>query len=340
MVWDMRRRYYCTNLGGCKYARDYVYSSAYFKKHAVCCGEQNDGCKKALKAESAQNYQQRIAPGMVLLLALSGIFAGGGYWYLHPRQVVGVTFEQQQSRVTQGSAQTVTLTISRSTDLDQAEVVKFQTEDGTAKSNQDYLPKHGELSFRAGEKNKPITVQILANGKSAAKSFLVTLNNVVGIPQHSVTIEPPKLDQESLSKADGLVRVISNLAMDLADLYLRGKHLNRMLNSSEVQPAMKAQFRAALSGVEENRERAAKRYTQTLKDLTQINAEAVAAGFKAWDAHLDGLDMQQQRKATDIAVRHYQEVLQGNPPQPDIWAMQLSKAIPSNEKASVGVQLL
>jgi hypothetical protein len=347
-TWGVRKRYYCVNVCHCKYARapDYAYSDADYRRTALCQGAAQDGCGATLIAGDSQDLRWRWLGMLILSLLAIGLPLPFALQYVNPPQLNGIDFINKSSQVSQGGKngqsadRDITLTILRTGATDHAATVRYKTEDGTAKADQEYKSKKGALEFKPGEKSKSLIVQILANTQDTEKSFLVTLTNVKDLPQHSITITPVKPDPDAISKADALVRVSSNLAMDIADLYLRSKHLHRLLNSDALLPETRPEFTASLRSVDDNMEKASQRYLKILQDMVLLERGSVAIGFNNWDAHLDQKDMQQQKKATRIARQHYTELLQGGVPQTDLWAMQLSKVVPAPVKAGAGLQAL
>jgi hypothetical protein len=69
-------------------------------------------------------------------------------------------------------------TVTRSGDLSRASSVHFHTEDGSAKTPQDFVAiRHGVLNFGIGAATKRITVRVRGDGERApAESFFVVLN--------------------------------------------------------------------------------------------------------------------------------------------------------------------
>lgn len=325
MTIGVRPRYYCTNASACTHARaNRVFDQATFSAHGRCIGSGTDGCGGTLVAGDPLDQRGRIFFTLMTLIALT--------WYLipllFPAPLSGVTFIGADTRVTQGNAQTLQVMIERSTDLAHGCKVTYRTTEGSAKAQQDFAPASGKVEFAPGEKRKAIEIRILAGNAENAKNFFLELSNVRDTPHHSITLEPPKGDPAIVAKAGVLVRGASNLAMDIADLYLRIEHGNLILASGKLGIANKKLIREALDEQEARLNQATQRYVQMLNDLSQLDPVNVRISFEQLQDILHKKAMDQQAKVTEVAQKHHDDLRKGQVPRPDFWALQLSRAIP------------
>lgn len=342
MPLGLHRRYYCVNTAaGCRYAlADHVYTQADYRRDPHCRGLQGDGCGAALFDGGFQRLPWRAIAWGTLGLAAVAAATAVSLRLLFPSPLTGIAFAAAGSSVVEGQTG-IAIVLQRSgTAAKGSAAVRYRTEDGTARAGQDYVAQQGVLNFADGETTLRLEVPLLPGriDHDAKKSFSVSLSNVEGTPRHVVVIAPPVADADTLTKADALVRSVSGLSIDIAGLYVKRKTLHRIANSSDTGKVMGRAYSEILRELDANMEQARRRYLETLKDLTAVDRRTVARTFDAWDARLDQLDLQQQRAATRIARHQYDELLAGGAVQMDLWALQLSEAIPKPTGTAPGLK--
>src|SRR5262249_32288744 len=78
-----------------------------------------------------------------------------------------------------GQTTLFTFTVTLSAAYDQAVTMSFQTGNGTAKSNEDYVAKSGTLTFAPGETTKTITIEVKGDSKKEAdETFYLDLSGL------------------------------------------------------------------------------------------------------------------------------------------------------------------
>jgi hypothetical protein len=325
-----RHRYCCVNVGACRYAReDHIYSDEDYRRNPVCTGTQDDGCGKSLVQGHVDDPRLKWLGGGLALLVIVAVSAGLLKHFVFPDPMSGFRFEAASTHVLVGQSQVV-LVIRREKGDSTSAGVHYRTEDGSAQAGRDYVASEGVLHFDYQAQTRNIELALLPGQLDALamKSFSITLSNVVGHPRHVVVIEPPPIDLEAMSKASALVRSVSSLSMDIASFYVKRKELHRIFNTANLGVQDRVKFATELDQMDVDMAQAKKRYEDMLRSLATLDPRSVSNGFDAWDAHLDQIDMQQQRAATRISRRQYSELRQSGQVQTDRWALELSSAVP------------
>lgn len=331
----IRRRFYCTNVVGCDYARrDHVYDEASFRQDPTCRGTGTDGCGQRLV--EGRSIDRRA-------LLLSGIAgAAGVLWVgrqtLFPPPLEGIAFESASTRITMPDMP-AQIAIVRHGDTSKAVDIRYRTEDGSAKAGLDYLPDGERIALAAGERRKMLQVKVLAipePGNDADKRFTVVLANVRGAPSHSVVIGPTPPTPESLTQAQTLVRALSSLAVEVAALYVKIQVAQAIIGSNSAPPDDRKYYAQRLQSLISNSEQARQRYIVLARDLCAVDQRSVAQSFKEWVEKLNQANVSQQRDATLIAQKLHARHCETKVMDIDHWARQLSQAIPRASAPSTG----
>lgn len=330
MSWGRRRHYFCTNVQACPHARaDLIYSEAAYRRNPGCHGINNDGCGAELVEGKTTDTRVVWLSAALAVIAIAGLSALWIVPRLFPPQVRGIAFSSAVTSVSEGTA-TVNLVVQRTTAVDQLASVQYRTEDGNARAGQDYIAVAGKLNFAPGESRKTVAINLLPGSDGdAARNFSLLLDNAEGAPRHTISVVPAKPSVESLSKAEALIRALSALSADIAGMYVKRKHLNRIRDSGAMDDSIRGSYDATELALQNNMAAALVRYGELQKDLATLDRRTVAQGFEDWAARLDQKDLQQQLDATRIARKH-QDAFRKNPiVRPDAWAGELAKAIPA-----------
>lgn len=326
----LRHRYCCVNVEGCRYARgDHIYTEEDHRRNPVCTGTQDDGCGKPLVQGHVDDSRLKWLGVGLALLVLMTFGAGLLKHFVFPDPMIGFRFDVPSTHVLAGQARVV-LAIRRDKGDSASADVRYRTEDGSAQAGRDYVASEGVLHFDDRAQTRNIELALLPGqlDAQAMKSFSITLSNVAGHPRHVVVIAPPPIDAEAIGKASALVRAVSALSMDIASFYVKRKELHHIFNTANLASQDRVKFTAELDQLDVDMAQAKKRYEDMLRSLAALDPRGVSNGFDAWDAHLDQIDMQQQRAATRIARRQCSELRQSGQVQTERWALELSNAVP------------
>lgn len=331
MSFGVEERYYCTNVKDCRYAaRDYPYSEREFRHgKGLCVGQTGDGCQSALVVGDPLDRRARyFAVGLLgLLVAAAGVVVGKRELFPDPLQ--HIAFSTVQSR-TPDSIGLLTLTVTRSEQLDRQEVVRYGSADGTAKAGEDYQSAQGTLVFGPGEKEKHLDISILPDKgfQKPDRYFSITLKNVADTPRHVVFIEQRRVDASEQRRVEQVVRSASVVAMDIASDVVRQRVLSELVAKSREDRVAYQQFKNSLDTVEGNLTRAREQYVQLFKDMQGMQPGVVMAGMEAISAQQAHEGYRQQSLATAVMKRQLQEFLNSNNLSMDRWAQELGGVIP------------
>jgi len=329
--FGIKERYYCINVKECGYAaRDHPYSEQEFRHgKGSCVGLTGDGCQSPLVL--GDPLDRRALLFTVGLLGLLGV-AGGALelkYQLFPDPLQHIAFSTVQSR-TPDSVGLLTLTVTRSAQLDRQQEVQYGSTDGTAKAGEDYQASQGTLVFGPGEKEKHLDISILPDKgyQKADRYFTITLKNVAETPRHVVFIEQRRVDTPEQERVAQVVRTASVVAMDIAADVVRQRALSDLVSRSREDPAAYQQFKSSLDTVEGNLTRAREHYLQLFKDMQGMQPSVVMAGMEAVSAQQAHEGYRQQSLATAVMKRQLQEFLNSNTLSMDRWAQELGGIIP------------
>jgi hypothetical protein len=325
-----KKRYYCVNVDECQYARaDHIYSAPYFRQHAGHChGENNDGCGKELKADSINLWPRWLAAAFLIVCIAGGlIFAVQRVFF--PSPVKGVSFAAQDVRATETGGD-FPIIVNRAGTSAEPVVIEYQSVDGTARAGEQYQAIQGKLVFAAGEHSKTLHVVVLpASGAlKPGLYFSIQLRNVEGAPQQMVYIDESKARQTESAQAEQTVRNVSVIAMDIADLMVRERVTDTMLEANRQNVDAFKRYEDRMHVLHGDLQRARERYEDSFRQMQSSSAQILQEAMDKVSADLARQGFAQQSKATDIMKRQFTEFLANKTFDMDRWANELSTVIP------------
>lgn len=322
-----RTRYWCIDPRCASALADIVYHSREYRRRDGRCvcgatlqrGEDLDLLPHALAAALAM--AALTAAGVAVAPALM-------QWY-RPLPLAHIRFVQSHSDI-DDSGRVLEVEVRRDAQLDAAVDVDYTTADATARGGSDYVAARGRLHFAPGQRRQhvPITVLRDTTRQKPLRHFTLVLGNVEGSPAHRITITPPRTDAAADAAAEALALSASRVAKDIADLRLKQRVADDMMQASRSDAGAYAAYRNRLAATTGDLSRARERYLQELGQLRQLPA---AAALGAIDAVADRFVREgyaQQASAARVMKRHLHELLDGGAPEMDRWAQELMDVIP------------
>ncbi|MGT2476668.1 Calx-beta domain-containing protein [Paraburkholderia terrae] len=331
MTFGVKERFYCVNVGKCKYARtDAVFTrDEYTRYQGLCNNPKGDGCGKPLRQGDSIDRRKLIVASVVLAAVVVVGIGASAVHALFPTPVAQVNFAQREVH-TEERGGVVKITVSRSGDVKNAVVVKYKSHDGSAKGGENYEAVDGELAFEPGERNKTISITILPSRGYLKNDlyFDIALTNVIGAPKQVVFIEEPKPDATQQVQAERMVRATSVVATDIADLVVRERVTNDLLAINRSDSKVFHEYQAKLQTIQGNLRRSRESYQQAFQELQTVQARSVLQAMDTVSANLDHQGFTQQAKVTLIMKRQYAEFLSSHSLDMDRWSQELASAIP------------
>ena len=332
MPLGVTRRFYCRNVAGCVHARaDRPFSDIeYEQSGGLCKDDAGAGCGQPLVAGASVDRRPWMA--LVASIAILPIGVAGTLLYrsLFPAPLTDFAFLAPASDVVDTAA-VVEVAVHRRGPSDDAAEVRFETMEDTARPKQDYVAQAGALRFGPGEREKKIVLGLVADPtfQRPVRHFRVRLTNVEGAPEHLVKIGPAASARSDALAAEQAVRSASVIAKDVADLFVRRRTLDALLDSTRERKAEYEQYKASLTAVTGNLSRAREAYLQQLRDLQTHRPKEILDAMDRVSEDLRGKGFEQQSAAVLVMKRHYQELIASAPADMDRWAQELSAVVPS-----------
>ncbi|GMV30697.1 MAG: hypothetical protein AMXMBFR59_28220 [Rhodanobacteraceae bacterium] len=322
-----RARYWCIDPRCASALADMVYHGREYRRRDGRCscgatlqrGEDRDLLPHALAAALAM--VATAAAGVAMAPALMD-------WY-QPPPLAHIRFVQPHSAV-DDSGRVLEVEVRRDARLDAAVAVDYATADSTAREGSDYVAAHGRLHFAPGQRRQlvPITVLRDVTRQKPLRHFTLVLVNVEGRPHHRITITPPPADAADDDAAEALALSASRIAKDIADLRLKQRVADDLMQASRGDAGAYAAYRHRLAATTGDLSRARERYLQELAQLRQLPAAAALGAIDVIAERFARDGYAQQSSAARVMKRHLHELLDGGPPAMDRWAQELMDVIP------------
>ncbi len=323
-ILPFRKVSICTNFPVCDNAA--THRLLRFARNCELCG----GPLQPAKTELL------VVPGLLWLIVLAGLMLLLKQ-QMFPTLLNNVRFSTTVTKVAEAAGVVeinLELSVPAATDL----TVTYNTEDGTALAGKDYEKTSGVIYFPKGKKEQKVVVSLLPdrNAREPHESFYIVLNNVEGLPRHTVMIEEEGVNKDLLEKSEVVVASLSTLAADIANDMATIRMLHDYLTSTK-EPA--AELVQRYNNINNSILSARDRYVILFNDASQLDPEVVRLSIENRVAALERQGYEHQLTATLLMQQQLEEYLELKIPSVDRWMKELGELvkIPTPDKTQIKI---
>ena len=333
MSFLLRQRYYCINdSGGCHYCiNDVPFTPDQARENGGRCrGREPAGCREFLVEGDPEDLRFLWATACLVF----GLFVLGTAWvvrtWIFPPPLEHVAFDPAEVHA-EDSVGLVRVTVVRSGDLNSRIQVRYASEDGSAKADEDYESVQNTVIFEPGENRKAIPVRLLPDPtlRKEPRYFTLTLLNVEQLPRGTVYIEPRRSDQTAEKLAEQAIKLASATALDVADNMIKLDQVSNILaHPTLLTPVLTRKYQEQRDSIQGNLTRSRESYLQQLGNLQGFRAPLVMHALDEVHAFLASSGHDQQAQAVERIRSHFAQFQQTHNVDMDRWAQDLKGIIP------------
>ncbi|USI27916.1 Calx-beta domain-containing protein [Alteromonas macleodii] len=308
--------YVCQNINGCKAASQHDLTLAPAGVEVAC-----PECQSALIDTGRRKINFR---GIIATLSIPPL-VGVAAWMLapiiNPPKLEHVNFEHTLTRVKEADA-VAQISILFKAESSERLVIEYSLFSGTATAGEDFNNQPGQLILEPGQQQGTISIPITPdrNQREANENFEIVLNNVEGLPRHTILIEEEGVNKELLEMSDVLIADLSRLAADIANDYATIKMLEDYIKSS-LNPD--EQLVARYERAKINILRARERYLLQFNDALDLDPVVIDMSITNRLAAIKRDNAELQYNATHQMQIQLNEYMNTKIPQTDLWIEEL-----------------
>lgn len=332
MGWFTVRRWSCcVNVQGCEHARsDRLYSSEE-APDGLCVGDPGPdgipGCGQPLRVARESDPRLTWARRTVASVAVVG-GAALLWWWQQPRPLEHIRFASANSRVVL-PVSAIPIPVVRSASETRRQEVQIEVVVDPADPAVALEASPSSLVFEAGESSKSLVLKLIPGGgatKGRSAHLTVRLTNVLGSPEHRVTLEPSSSDRNLHTQASQMVRSASVVAMDIAELMAKLALAEATLLEGQGDIDARRRVQRSQSVLQGNLRRAREAYAQFIRDMDTVPVDAMAQALADTQERLDRDAYDQQARLIGVMKTHLRSFQEHRTMNLDRWADELLAA--------------